>query len=162
TVNGRLESFSEYSHIFGFPNIWLHIGLTKNSQITLVLPTFSQLDDSATNTVVAGSPDVQLRYKQLSYVDLKHGILGGVLFTYEAPTGSPGLAAPGPAYEINPLLNIALNQSRTTGLSLAFPATNASSGGGQRSWTFSPQAVPFWRSPGGTLLALVVQYQSSS
>ena len=164
TVDGQPTAVSEYSHTFGYPNIWLNIGLTQNSQITFVLPSFAQLDDSATNTLVAGSPDVQLRYKNLFYVDLKHGVLGGVLLTYQAPTGSPGLGAPGPSYEINPLLNIALNRSRTTGLSLAFPVTNAATtapaGGAQRAWSFSPQAVPFWRSPGGTLLALVVQYQT--
>ena len=165
TVDGQPTAVSEYSHTFGYPNIWLNIGLTQNSQITFVLPSFAQLDDSATNTLVAGSPDVQLRYKNLFYVDLKHGVLGGVLLTYQAPTGSPGLGAPGPSYEINPLLNIALNRSRTTGLSLAFPVTNAATtapaGGAQRAWSFSPQAVPFWRSPGGTLLALVVQYQDA-
>ena len=166
TVDGQPTAVSEYSHSFGYPNIWINIGLTPNSQVTLVLPTFAQLDDSATHTLVAGSPDVQLRYKNLFYVDLKHGVLGGVLLTYQAPTGSPGLGAPGPSYEINPLLNIALNRSRTTGLSLAFPVTNAATtapaGGARRAWSFSPQAVPFWRTPGGTLLALVVQYQTTS
>ena len=100
-------------------------------------------------------------YKQLVYVDRSRGILGGLLLTYEAPTGSPGVAAPGPVYTINPLLNIATNQARSMGVSLAFPVSNfaiTSSSGPRRGWSFAPQAVPFWRSPGGTLIALVVSH----
>jgi hypothetical protein len=94
-------------------------------------------------------------------VDSARGILGGLLLTYEAPTGSPGIGAPGPSYTINPLLNLATNRTRTMGVSLAFPVTNyasASPSGVTRGWSFAPQAVPFWRSPGGTLLALVVSH----
>jgi hypothetical protein len=93
--------------------------------------------------------------------------LGGLSLTYQAPTGSPGLTAPGPEYEINPLLNIALNRARTIGENLSFPVTsaaNAATSGGKssRSWSFAPQAVTFWRSPGGTLLAVVLQYGFST
>ena len=124
-------------------------------------PSFSQLSSATRGTLTAGATDMEFWYKQLVYVDRARGILGGLLLTYEAPTGSPGIAAPGPAYTINPLLNVATNRSRTMGVSLAFPVTNfasASSSGIMRGWSFAPQAVPFWRSPGGTLLALVVTH----
>jgi hypothetical protein len=91
--------------------------------------------------------------------------LAGVLATYQAPTGSPVLTAPGPAYEINPLLNIALNKARSIGENLSFPVKNtppAEGSGGSRAWSFAPQAVTFWRSPGGTLLAAVFQYGFST
>ncbi len=87
-----------------------------------------------------------------------------MLLIYAAPTGSAGLAAPGPEYTINPLLNIATNKARNIGVSLAFPgrecvvAPQTCAGPGR----FIPQAVPFWRSPGGTLLALVVSHNFSS
>jgi hypothetical protein len=90
--------------------------------------------------------------------------LAGVLATYQAPTGSPALTAAAPSYEINPLLNIALNRSRSIGENLSFPVTNAPSTqpGGGRTWSFAPQAVTFWRSPGATLLSVVTQYGFSS
>jgi hypothetical protein len=124
-------------------------------------PSFSELSSATRGTLTAGATDMEFWYKQLVYVDRARGILGGLLLTYEAPTGSPGIAAPGPAYTINPLLNLATNQTRTMGVSLAFPVSSyasASSSGTTRGWSFAPQAVPFWRSPGGTLLALVVTH----
>ncbi len=104
---------------------------------------------------------MEFRFKQLAYVDRVHGILGGLSFAYDAPNGSPGLAAPGPSYELNPLVNIALNRARSIAVNLSFPVTNAPSPAG-RTWSFAPQAVTLWRSPGGTLLAIVAQYGFSN
>ena len=100
-------------------------------------------------------------YKQLVYVDSARGILGGVLLAYEAADRIAGPRGARPAYTINPLLNVATNRARTMGVSLAFPVSNfatVTSAGTTRGWSFAPQAVPFWRSPGGTLLALVVSH----
>jgi hypothetical protein len=129
-----------------------------------VLPSFSQITTTQNGTG-AGAADTEYRYKQLVYADPKRGILAGVLATYQAPTGSPGLTAPGPSYEINPLLNVALNKARSIGENLSFPVVNGPSQGGQggpRTWSFAPQAVTFWRSPGGTLLAAIFQYGFST
>ncbi|MGC2406954.1 MAG: hypothetical protein WA431_11160 [Candidatus Cybelea sp.] len=145
----------------GYPGALVNIGISQNAQIMILPPSFSQLSSSTRGTLAAGATDMEFWYKQLVYVDGARGILGGLLLTYEAPTGSPGIAAPGPAYTINPLLNVATNRARSMGVSLAFPVTNfasASSSGITRGWSFAPQAVPFWRSPGGTLLALVVSH----
>jgi hypothetical protein len=146
---------------FGYPGAMLNIGVTGDAQITILPPSFSQLSSAAQGTLASGATDMEFWYKQLVYVDSSRGILGGLLLTYEAPTGTPGLAAPGPGYTVNPLLNLATNRARTMGVSLAFPVSNfavPSSSGAKRSWSFVPQAVPFWRSPGGTLLALVVSH----
>jgi hypothetical protein len=151
-----------YRHVLSYPAPLLNIGITANSQITILLPSFSQITSALTGSVVAGTADMEFSYKNLAYVDSVRGILGGLLLTYAAPTGSPGLAAPGPAYAFNPLLNIALNGAKTIGVSLAFPITNAPASGTERTWSFAPQAVPYWRSPGGTLLALVVRHDFSS
>jgi hypothetical protein len=144
-----------------YPGALINIGISENAQITILPPSFSQLSSASRGTLTAGTTDMEFWYKQLVYVDRARGILGGLLLTYEPPTGSPGIAAPGPSYTINPLLNLATNRARSMGVSLAFPVTNyasASSSGITRSWSFAPQAVPFWRSPGGTLLALVVSH----
>lgn len=163
TANGKTTTFTISTHAFGYPGALLHVGVSPTSQITIVLPSFSQIS-STQNGTVAGTDDMEFRYKQLVYTNPKGGILGGVLATYQAPTGSPALTAAGPSYEINPLLNIALNQARTIGENFSFPVTNAPSAqpGSSRSWSFAPQAVTFWRSPGGTLLAIIGQYAFSS
>ena len=145
----------------GYPGSLVNVGISQNAQITILAPSFSRLTSATRGTLAAGATDMEFWYKQLVYVDGVHGILGGLLITYEAPTGSPSVRAPGPAYAINPLLNLATNKARTMGVSLAFPVSNfasASSAGITRTWSFAPQAVPFWRSPGGTLLALVVSH----
>ncbi|MGB6985726.1 MAG: hypothetical protein WBD74_07095 [Candidatus Aquilonibacter sp.] len=147
----------------GYPGTLINIGVTHNAQIAFIPPSFSEVTSARGVTLAAGSTDMEFWYKQLMYVDSVRGILGGVLLIYAAPTGSPGLAAPGPEYTINPLLNIATNKARNIGVSLAFPVVNAStSSGATRTWTFIPQAVPYWRSPGGTLLALVVSHNFTS
>jgi hypothetical protein len=165
TVNGRSATTTVSSHAFGYPGAILNIGVTPTSQVTVVLPTFSQINNSQTGTL-AGAADMEFRYKQLFYSNRKGGVLGGILATYQAPTGSPGLNALGPTYELNPLLNIALNESRSIAANFSFPVANvpasSQSGTNRRAWQFSPQAVVLWRSPGGTLLALVGQYAFSS
>jgi hypothetical protein len=164
TAKGRSAGVTISSHAFGYPGVLLNIGVSPTSQVTVVLPSFSQISSTQSGTV-AGTADTEYRYKQLIYSDPKRGILAGALVTYQAPTGSPALTAPGPAYEINPLLNIALNKARSIGENLSFPVKNtppAEGSGGSRGWSFSPQAVTFWRSPGGTLLATVFQYGFST
>ena len=163
TFAGRAFTAMESSHAFGYPGALLNVGVTPSSQITIVLPSFSQISSTQTGTA-AGSADTEYRYKQLIYVNRRGGVLGGVLATYKAPTGSPGLSTGAPTYEINPLLNIALNKARSIAENLSFPLANAPAAapGQTRPWIFSPQAVTVWRSPGSTLLALIGQYNFST
>ncbi len=163
TANKKTTTFTIASHAFGYPGALLQVGVSPTSQVTVVLPSFSQISSTQSGTA-AGTDDMEFRYKQLVYSNPKGGVLAGVLATYQAPTGSPALTAPGPSYEINPLLNIALNESRSIGENLSLPVTNAppAEGGRPRTWSFAPQAVTFWRSPGGTLLAVVAQYGFST
>ena len=163
STDAKTTMFTISTHAFGYPGTLLHVGISPTSQVTIALPSFSQISGTQ-NGVAVGTDDMEFRYKQLIYSNPKGGILGGVLATYQAPTGSAALAAAAPSYEINPLLNVALNKARSIGENLSFPVTNAPSAqpAGSRSWTFAPQAVSFWRSPGGTLLAVVAQYGFSS
>ncbi len=157
-VSGPNAYASASRSALGYPAAILNLGITSNAQLTILPPSFSQIGSTSRGLLAAGATDMQLWYKQLVYVDSARGVLGGILLTYEAPTGSPGLAAPGPAYTVNPLLNVATNRARSMGVSLAFPVTSTATAPGQRGWSFVPQAVPYWRSPGGTLLALVVAH----
>ena len=159
SAHGRSVTWTEFSHTFGYPGALINLGVTPSSQITVVLPSFSQVASTQSGTV-AGSSDMEFRYKQLVYWNRKGGILGGILATYKAPTGSPGLTAEAPSYEINPLLNVALNKARSIAENVSFPVTNAppANPGGPRTWCFSPQAVTVYRSPGGTLMAIIGQY----
>jgi len=163
--DGKSTTIAVSSHAYGYPGAVLNIGVTPSSQVTVVLPSFSRVASWQPGNAAAGATDMEFRYKQLVYSNPKGGVLGGLLLTYQAPTGSPALAAPGPSYEINPLLNVALNKARSIGENLSFPVTNSAVSepeSQRRSWEFAPQAVTFWRSPGGTLIALVAQYAFSS
>ncbi len=161
-TGGHVTVLTESSQAFGYPGAQFNVGVTRSSQITIVAQSYTQIASTQTGEA-AGSSDMEFRYKALVYTDRKRGILGGILATYEAPTGSPGISAGSPSYQINPLLNVALNQTRSIAENLSFPMTNgAASNGSGRSWTFAPQAVTVWRSPGGTLLAVIVQYAFST
>lgn len=164
-VNGRSATNTVSSHAFGYPGATLNVGVTPTSQITVVLPAFSHVNGSKTGAV-AGTADMEFRYKQLVYSNPRGGVLGGIAATYQAPTGSPELNPPGPSYELSSLLNVALNKARSIAANLSFPVANVTaqsqSGANRRAWQFSPQAVVLWRSPGGTLLALVGQYAFSN
>jgi hypothetical protein len=162
TYSGTNVSLA-FSHAFGYPGTLLNVGVTPSSQVTIVAPSFSQLSSPQVGTV-AGTTDMEFRYKQLVYWNRSGGILGGVLVTYKAPTGSPGLTAGAPSYEIDPLLNVALNKARSIAENLSFPVANvpAASPDQGRSWVFAPQAVTVYRSPGGTLLAVIGQYNFST
>lgn len=155
-ASGKTLTLQESNHAWSYPGLLFHVGVTPTSQITVVLPSSSTVTSTQTGDVT-GATDMEFRYKQLAYVDRKNGVLGGFLLTYEAPTGSPGLTAGVPSYQVNPLLNIALNRSRTLAENLSFPVTNGPSPAG-RAWSFAPQAVTAFRSPGGTLLAGIVSY----
>lgn len=163
SFGGRTFTWMQSSHVFGYPGAQLNMGITPSSQVTIVAPSFSQIASTQSGTV-AGSSDMEFRYKQLVYWNRKAGMLGGVLATYKAPTGSPGITAGSPSYEINPLFNLALNKARSIAENLSFPLTNlqASGPGASRTWNFAPQAVTVWRSPGGTLVAVIAQYAFSS
>lgn len=162
SVRGRTVTWSESSHAFGYPGAILNVGVTPSSQVTIVLPSFSQIANTQSGTA-AGTADMEFRYKQLLYWNRKGGILGGMLVTYKTPTGSPGISAGAPSYELNPLFNVALNSARSIAENLSFPVTNAPGQPGRaRTWTFAPQAVTVYRSPGGTLVAVIVQYGFST
>lgn len=162
-VRGHTLTWTESSETFGYPGALINVGVTPSSQVTLVLPAFSQIA-STQSGIAAGTTDMEFRYKQLLYWNRKGGILGGMLVTYKAPTGSPGLSAGAPSYEVNPLFNVALNSGRSIAENLSFPVTNSpgASPGQARMWTFAPQAVTVYRSPGGTLLAVIAQYAFST
>lgn len=143
-----------FTHVYGYPAPLLNLGVTRNAQITIAFPSFQNRNGTG------GASDTELSYKQLIYVDRKNGILGGLLLSYQIPSGSPQLSAPGPGYSISPLLNFALNKARTIALNISLPVTNTTNlqPGAGRAWDFIPQAVLVWRSPGGTLLAGIVRH----
>ena len=94
TAKGRSAPVTLSSHAFGYPGVLLNIGVSPTSQVTIVLPSFSQISSTQSGTV-GGTADTEYRYKQLVYSDPKRGILVGMLATYQAPTGSPALPRPG-------------------------------------------------------------------
>jgi hypothetical protein len=184
--NGPIEShsfgLSTAAHGFGYPASVVYIGVLPRAQIAFTPPSFVQVNSSAakllngTNVLAAGASDMKFEYKQLFYVNPVKFTMFAVDFAYKAPTGSPALRGSGPSYTIDPIFTQPLPHG--FGVTIAFPVNNFTivnrpactstpggpvcvPGGTQRGWSWSPQLVPYWQSPGGTLLALVVQHNFS-
>ena len=51
TSHGHDHTLTESTHSFGYPGALLHIGITPTSEITIVLPSFSQINSSQTGTI---------------------------------------------------------------------------------------------------------------
>jgi len=173
---GRSYAFERSSQAsgFGYPASTVYIGVLPRAQIAITPPSFVQVNSGQTgNLIAAGASNMKFEYKQLAYVNLQKFTLIAIDLTYQASTGSPGFAGPGPSYTINPILTQPLPHNY--GVTLAFPVNNVTlsnspicstasgmpacvSGGTQRGWNWAPQLVPYWTSPGGTLLALFVQH----
>lgn len=175
----RSFALSTAAHGFGYPASLVYIGVGPREQLTITPPSFVQINSSAAatltgnNVLAAGASDMKFQYKQLVYVNLKNFTMLAVDLTYNAPTGSPALSGAGPSYTVDPIVTQPLPHGY--GLTLAFPVNNLTitnppictpmasgpvcvPGGTQRGWTWSPQIVPYWTSPGGTLLAVLLQH----
>ena len=104
---------------------------------------------------------MSFEYKQLMYVNPSKFTMIGLDLAYKAPTGSQAFRGPGPEYTIDPIITQPLPHN--FGLTIAFPTNNFTVScfrctNTQRGWSLSPQFVPYWESPGGTLLAVFVQH----
>jgi len=159
----RAFGLSTSAHAFGYPAAIISIGVGPRAQITVTPPSFVQVNSSAAaaltgnNVLAAGASDMKFQYKQLVYVNLEKFTMLALDFVYNAPTGSPSLRGSGPSYTIDPILTQPLPHN--FGVTVAFPVNDVSaSNGTQRGWSWSPQLVPYWASPGGTLLALFLQH----
>jgi hypothetical protein len=175
----RSFGLSSAAHAFGYPASVVYIGVLPRAQIGITPPSFVQINSSAAgaltgnNVLAAGASDMKFDYKQLVYVNPQKFTMFAVDLAYKAPTGSPALRGSGPSYTIDPIFTQPLPHGY--GLTLAFPVNNFTitnppmcnrtvggtvcvPGGTQRGWSWSPQLVPYWESPGGTLLAVFIQH----
>jgi hypothetical protein len=179
SLGGSSLGLSTAAHAFGYPASLVYIGVAPRAEIVITPPSFVQVNSSAAaaltgnNVLAAGSSNMSFQYKQLVYVNMTKFTLLAVDLTYTPPTGSPMLRGAGPSYTFNPILTQPLPHN--FGVTLAFPIedsnfTNGSTcstgtgaigcipGTTQRGVNWSVQAVPYWTSPGGTLLGLFVQH----
>jgi hypothetical protein len=162
----RNLGLSTAAHAFGYPATTVYIGVLPRAQISIVPPSFVQVNSSAAaaitgnNVVAAGATDMTFDYKQLLYVNMQKFSMVAVDVSYHAPTGSPRLRGEGPSYTIDPIAEQPLPHN--FGVELALPVTNSASavpgGGTQRGWGFAPMIIPYWQSQGGTMLAVSVQH----
>jgi hypothetical protein len=151
---------SGYAHAFGYPATAVYVGVAPRAEIVITPPSFVQVN-SGLGTLAAGASDMKFEYKQLLYVNLEKFTMVALDLAYQAPTGSPALRGPGPAYTILPILTQPLPHN--FGLTIALPVNNFTVAcrtctSTSRGWSISPQLVPYWESPGGTLLAVLVQH----
>jgi hypothetical protein len=158
---GRTLNLSTSANAFGYPASVVYIGVLPRAEIAITPPSFVQVNSGRLGTLAAGASDMSFQYKQLLYVNLPKFTMVAVDLAYKAPTGSPALRGPGPEYTIDPILTQPLPHNY--GITLAFPLNNSATSCStrsttQRGWNLSTQLVPYWASPGGTLLALFVQH----
>ena len=160
-ANGHSLDLSGYAHAFGYPAFVLYAGVTPRAEVSIAPPSFVQVNSGRFGTLAAGTSDMTFAYKQLLFVDLTKFTTVAVNLSYKAPTGSNALRGPGPEYSIDPILTQPLPHD--FGVTLAVPVTDSASqcltcSSVTRGWNLSPQLVPYWQSPGGTQLAVLVQH----
>ena len=151
-------------HAFGLPAPVVYIGVAPRAQVVITPPSFVQVSSPRLGTLAAGTSNMSFQYKQLVFVNPTKFTMIALDLAYTAPTGSQAFRGPGPTYTIDPIITQPLPHN--FGLTLALPVNNftvscflcASS---QRGWSLAPQVVPYWESPGGTLLGLFVQHNFS-
>jgi hypothetical protein len=158
---GRTLNLSTSANAFGYPASVLYVGVLPRAEIAITPPSFVQVNSGRLGTLAAGASDMTFQYKQLLYVNLPKFTMVALDLAYKAPTGSPALRGPGPEYTIDPILTQPLPHNY--GVTLALPVNNSATScltcsTTQRGWNLSTQLVPYWESPGGTLLALFVQH----
>jgi len=161
----RSIGLSTAAHGFAYPAPSVYVGVLPRAQIVISAPSFAQINSSAaaaltgSNVLAAGTTNMKFEFKDLAYVNPTKFTMLAFAFDYEAPTGSPVFSGSGPSYSIDPIITQPLPHN--FGATLAFPVTNAVTGtfaNAQRGWNWSPQFVPYWESPGGTLIAVVVEH----
>ncbi len=163
----RVANLSTAARAFGLPASTVYIGVLPRAEIIFTPPSFVQVNSLGpsrvlgNSPVVAGATDMTFQYKQLAYVNMKTFSLLGFDVAYHAPSGSPTLRAPGPSYSFTPLYLQPLPHN--FGLMLTLPLSNVtvadhSTSETLRGWRLAPEALPYWESRGGTLLALLLEH----
>jgi hypothetical protein len=158
---GNSLNLSGSAHAFGYPAPVIYVGVAPRAQIVITPPSFVQVNAGNVGTLAAGASDMQFEYKQLVYVNLPKFTMMALDLAYKAPTGSQALRGPGPVYTINPIFTQPLPHG--FGVTIAFPVNNFTvscftCSSTSRGWSLSPQLAPYWESPRGTLLAVVIQH----
>lgn len=161
---GRTFNLTGDGHAFGIPAPVVYIGVAPRAQIAITPPSFVQVSSPRLGTLAAGTSNMSFEYKQLVFVNPAKFTMIALDLAYTAPTGSPAFRGPGPTYTIDPIITQPLPHN--FGLTLALAVNNFtvncfSCATKQRGWSLAPQVVPYWESPGGTLLGLFVQHNFS-
>ena len=160
-VMGNTLNLSGSAHAFGYPAPIVYVGVAPRAQLVITPPSFVQVNAGNLGTLAAGASDMVFEYKQLLYVNPVKFTMMAMDLAYKAPTGSQALRGPGPQYTINPIITQPLPHGY--GVTIAFPVNNftvscSTCSSTSRGWSISPQLTPYWQSPGGTQLAVVVQH----
>jgi hypothetical protein len=177
-LGSRSIGLSSAAWAYGYPGSVVYIGVLPRAQLVITPPSSVNVYSTSSSPLVpsplvAGATDMKFEYKQLAYVNPKTFSMAALHLSYQAPTGSPALSGNGPSYAIEPILQqplphnfgFVLNLPVTNSGTVNGPTCNLTMGGPicvpgpiSRGWSFAPELTPYWQSPGGTLLAFVVQH----
>jgi hypothetical protein len=156
--NNFAASRSLFGHIVAYPSFEMQIGVGKHAQLSVIAPSVVQTNAGIGN---GGATDLQLGYKQMVYKNITSGTLVSLEATYEAPTSAPPFGAAGPAYSVQAIVGQALPKhfGLVVGLPVSYGVVSTdASGKNQYGTQFAPLVVPYWQSPGGTMIALAASH----
>jgi hypothetical protein len=157
------RSLNLFGHVVAYPAFTMNIGLTNNAQLSVVWPSSIE-----TNSRIAaagtGASDMQLSYKQLFFKNLTSKTLASFEVSYTAPTAGAPFGAATPSY-VGQLI-VGQGLPLHFGVALALPISYAvvstdANGSNKYGYSFAPVIIPYWQSPGGTLVAVVASHSFS-
>ena len=152
-----------FGHVSTYPSFATQIGVTRHSQISIIAPTSIETNVRL-GTAASGISDLQVGYKQMVFANLKSGTLVSLQLTYGAPIGSKPFAAPGPSYTGEVIFGQALPErfGIIGGLPVSYEVVSTKGQGpNEYGFTFVPTLVPYWQSPGGTLVGVGITHSFS-
>jgi hypothetical protein len=151
-------------HVDAYPGFAMEIGITAHSQISIIAPSSIETSVHLGGQAVSGASDMQFSYKQMVFANLQSATLLSLEATYEAPVGAMPFAAPGPSY--NAKLIFGQGLPKHFGIAGQLPliyevASTNTQGQNTYGFQFVPTLLPYWQSPGGTLIAVAATHMFS-
>jgi len=165
---GRSITVSGQANAYSLPGSTIYVGVGPRSQFSYTPPTFTSV--GMRRGATQGGTDMTFAYKHLFLLNMEKFTMLGIDVGYTAPTAGAPFGAVGPKYTANPILTQPL--PKNLGVTLAAPISNFSTSStvcpaglrschgviGARGWSWTPQFIPYWTSPGGTLVAALVEH----
>jgi hypothetical protein len=128
------------------------VGLGPFTDVQIIAPTYTRVDTAAFPSLVSGSTDWKVGFKQRVEFNPANGTITAVAVAAQFPTGSPSLRAIAPIYAFDLIGEKALPKGWAAFYDMHL--TDSPLSGGGRQWALSPTILGAWVSPGSLLAAV--------